>query len=109
MHRWRRPVLLAVGFQPCARRPAATARTVGVARFLSPVHSAYSPLAQPHLLVCFAEKRSRNFPAARAIRRLRDGQLIVLLPTFDFGLSRPVFVYAVMAKYHVPALRLVTV
>ena len=37
------------------------------------------------------------------------GQLIVLLPTCDFALSMPVFVYAVTAKYHVPALSWVTV
>lgn len=30
------------------------------------------------------------------------GQLIVLLPTFDRELWTPVFVYAAMAKYHVP-------
>lgn len=35
-------------------------------------------------------------------------QLIVLLPTFDNGLARPVFVYADIAKYQVPAVRLVT-
>ncbi len=35
-------------------------------------------------------------------------QLIVLLPTFDIGLARPVFVYADIAKYHVPVVRLVT-
>lgn len=33
---------------------------------------------------------------------------MVLLPTLDIGLSNPVFVYAVMAKYQVPEARFVT-
>jgi hypothetical protein len=33
---------------------------------------------------------------------------IVFLPTFDWELSVPEFVYAVIAKYHVPVFRLPT-
>ena len=33
---------------------------------------------------------------------------MVLLPTFDMGLSSPELVYAAIAKYHVPVPRLVT-
>ena len=42
------------------------------------------------------------------LQALGAGQLIVLLPTFDLGLSTPALVYAVMAKYHVPLVRPVT-